>query len=207
MCATWLRDPLRRRRSAVGTSGSIAIEPKMRWSTKSTRDRSRLGMPSSSTHAGQPIDRSPARAAAPGRSCRGGRPAPRSTARRSSGIHRNLPRRAGAPSVRAGEPLDEVLGRALVPPQRALVEHLDARHRGARHGGLEAGAHDLDLGQLRHGAPVSASGAAGRPRPRARRPSRPASCSSPRRWRSASRRRRPWRGSAWSGRGRCRSPS
>jgi len=57
---------------------------------------------------------------------------------------------AGHRERRAGQPFHEVLGGAVVAAQRSLVEHFDATHRGAGDGGLEAGAHDLDLGELRH---------------------------------------------------------
>ncbi len=50
----------------------------------------------------------------------------------------------------ADEPLDEVLGGAVVAAQRALVVDLDGLDAGAGDGGGETGADDLDLGEFGH---------------------------------------------------------
>lgn len=88
-----------------------------------------------------------------------------------------------------GQALDEVFRRAVMALERALVEHLDRVDRRARDGGLQAVAHDLDLGKLGHGGgPGLSAATAARRRPRAPRPSRLASCSCPRPWRWVRRR-------------------
>ncbi len=65
---------------------------------------------------------------------------------------------------RAGETVHEVLARAVVAPQGALVEHLDGLDASAGDGGLQTRANDLDLGKLWHYSeacrPVHASRAA-----------------------------------------------
>ena len=179
--------------SAAGTRWSIAIEPKMRWSTKSTRTPPWPGWSSSITMRVSFVDRvHPARAAAPARSSRGAHDLRRAqrigavdgrrrVGARAERIQRNLPRRDGAAKRGAGEAVDEVLGGPGMTAQRPLVEHLDARHRRAGDGGdrarrarprpREAQARGRQL-------PISAWVAAGSPRRRAPRPSRPASCSS-----------------------------
>ncbi len=82
----------------------------------------------------------------------------------------------GRLDARAGDEGFEVAGCRIVPRERARVEHLDRRDRGTGHRRCQSGPHDLDLGKLGH---VSAG--SGASTPRAPRPSRPASCSIPRR--------------------------
>ena len=77
--------------------------------------------------------------------------------------------------ARAGHDRLEVAGCCVVPSERTVVEHVDGRHARAGHRRCEPGTDDLDLGEFGHVRACSA-----RSTRRARRPSRPASCSSPR---------------------------
>ena len=135
------------RPSGVGTSGTTASPPNIRWSTNRSSRRPVAA-------AARPIRtrrcalgrRRPAAAARAGRSSRGAPAAPR---RSRGSSQRNLPRRTTSVTVDAAQPGGEVVGAGLVPAHRPRVPDLDRRRRPCR--------------------PPSGPGRGGPPRPRAAR--------------------------------------
>ena len=135
---------------------------------------------------------------------------PRRASPLSSGSQRYLPRRRAA-SIRRPVSASGEAGRpAQVAAHRSWVQDVDAGDGGAEDVALEAGPHDLDLGQLRHRCRPGVSrgprrrGRRSRPgrrprgrwrsrrRPSRRRPARPPSSSGPRRCRRAPSPTRTW---------------
>ena len=106
----------------------------------------------------------------------------------------------GGLDAAAGQRLGEAGGPADVTAHRAGVQHVDAGDRGAEHVALEAGADDLDLGELGHVQRRSSGCRRGRRRPRPAVRRRRAT----RRSRRTPSRRRPARPPSWSGPRRCR---
>ena len=141
--------------SGVGISGSSASEPNVRWSAKHDGELAVLGMLDVEPHA--LVALGAARRASRSRIC----PLmPRWATSASVGApppsREREPQELAAPrggdDAPAGERGLEVRPSPVVAGQRALVEHGDAEHGRAGDRGSEAGADDLDLGQLRHGA-------------------------------------------------------
>ncbi len=232
MCDTW--NGIRRRQAAsgsivstaparpagapsiVGSIRSIAIDPKVRWSTNSSWTGA-SGAPSRSVPGGW-TSRTMRRWRAAGRS----RPSricplmPRwatsasgcvSSPCTASSLQREpheLATADGGGDRPTGQAVREVLGRAVVPGEGTLVEHLHVQDPRTGDRGFEARADDLDLGEFGHLVRPRRCARTGVSRRRARPTSRRSSCSSRCRWRCPRPAARRWRGRSCRGPGRPR---